>query len=137
MIDDARHDGGAYTALVLRLGRATLAKQAAGLTSPMTKKGALCELADTVMMLHELGVVWGDLKPENFIQCDISGIPSRLALDFGDSALLPHVEASEAADAAIPRVFGVDDALTPPYACLLYTSPSPRDQRGSRMPSSA
>ena len=24
-----------------------------------------------------------------------------------------------------------------PYRCLLYTSPSPRDQRGSRMPSSA
>ena len=24
-----------------------------------------------------------------------------------------------------------------PYDCLLYTSPSPRDQRGSRMPSSA
>ena len=23
------------------------------------------------------------------------------------------------------------------YNCLLYTSPSPRDQRGSRMPSSA
>ena len=23
------------------------------------------------------------------------------------------------------------------FACLLYTSPSPRDQRGSRMPSSA
>ena len=28
----------------------------------------------------------------------------------------------------------VDDE---PYGCLLYTSPSPRDQRGSRMPSSA
>ena len=26
---------------------------------------------------------------------------------------------------------------TTPYICLLYTSPSPRDQRGSRMPSSA
>ena len=25
----------------------------------------------------------------------------------------------------------------PTKACLLYTSPSPRDQRGSRMPSSA
>ena len=24
-----------------------------------------------------------------------------------------------------------------PYDCLLYTSPSPRDQRGSRMPASA
>ena len=37
----------------------------------------------------------------------------------------------------------VDDADAPNddpnivYACLLYTSPSPRDQRGTRMPSSA
>ena len=30
-----------------------------------------------------------------------------------------------------------DEALTMLYSCLLYTSPSPRDQRGSRMPSSA
>ena len=29
------------------------------------------------------------------------------------------------------------EALAHAYACLLYTSPSPRDQRGSRMPSSA
>ena len=29
------------------------------------------------------------------------------------------------------------DAPMPCYHCLLYTSPSPRDQRGSRMPSSA
>ena len=29
------------------------------------------------------------------------------------------------------------DDLAPTYGCLLYTSPSPRDQRGSRMPSSA
>ena len=29
------------------------------------------------------------------------------------------------------------DDPTPPGGCLLYTSPSPRDQRGSRMPSSA
>ena len=29
------------------------------------------------------------------------------------------------------------DAEEPVWGCLLYTSPSPRDQRGSRMPSSA
>ena len=29
------------------------------------------------------------------------------------------------------------DLQSNPYSCLLYTSPSPRDQRGSRMPSSA
>ena len=37
-------------------------------------------------------------------------------------------------------VKGVDlikDPLGDPKDCLLYTSPSPRDQRGSRMPSSA
>ena len=30
-----------------------------------------------------------------------------------------------------------DEVVAPVSACLLYTSPSPRDQRGSRMPSSA
>ena len=34
--------------------------------------------------------------------------------------------------ASLPRLRG-----TSRRACLLYTSPSPRDQRGSRMPSSA
>ena len=29
------------------------------------------------------------------------------------------------------------ERLAKRYICLLYTSPSPRDQRGSRMPSSA
>ena len=32
---------------------------------------------------------------------------------------------------------GTDTSDTMYYICLLYTSPSPRDQRGSRMPSSA
>ena len=30
-----------------------------------------------------------------------------------------------------------NSSLEMPHRCLLYTSPSPRDQRGSRMPSSA
>ena len=34
-------------------------------------------------------------------------------------------------------VFGHDFSQVSVNACLLYTSPSPRDQRGSRMPSSA
>ena len=45
-------------------------------------------------------------------------------------------------DPYLGRWFGIDvlaeayESLSP-YVCLLYTSPSPRDQRGSRMPSSA
>ena len=38
-----------------------------------------------------------------------------------------------------PIVYGASfgGVVAQAYACLLYTSPSPRDQRGSRMPSSA
>ena len=34
-------------------------------------------------------------------------------------------------------LFDVYEFFIDKYSCLLYTSPSPRDQRGSRMPSSA
>ena len=40
----------------------------------------------------------------------------------------------------LPAVMGfldIDTSSDGPSLCLLYTSPSPRDQRGSRMPSSA
>ena len=36
-----------------------------------------------------------------------------------------------------PRIIEAVEAGVPVVICLLYTSPSPRDQRGSRMPSSA
>ena len=46
-----------------------------------------------------------------------------------------------AADMLLDRAFKMDMAqrlvMLVIMACLLYTSPSPRDQRGSRMPSSA
>ena len=37
----------------------------------------------------------------------------------------------------VDDVVAADEARREAIACLLYTSPSPRDQRGSRMPSSA
>ena len=44
-------------------------------------------------------------------------------------------------DVVIPEDGGVrekeEEKVEEFYNCLLYTSPSPRDQRGSRMPSSA
>ena len=36
-----------------------------------------------------------------------------------------------------PLPAGAPDAIPEPNVCLLYTSPSPRDKRQSRMPSSA
>ena len=51
------------------------------------------------------------------------------------AALLARMGLAVTAQESDEAVFGVvGEALA---ACLLYTSPSPRDQRGSRMPSSA
>ena len=44
---------------------------------------------------------------------------------------------SVALQAIVNRATSKDPADRYPSVCLLYTSPSPRDQRGSRMPSSA
>ena len=48
---------------------------------------------------------------------------------------LPDDEVLECAPARLAEVVGEADVLIP--TCLLYTSPSPRDKRQSRMPSSA
>ena len=55
---------------------------------------------------------------------------------------LENKEKNKALDAAISQItdnFGKGSVmkLGQKKACLLYTSPSPRDQRGARMPSSA
>ena len=71
---------------------------------------------------------------------DIEGYRSRFA-DAGLDLFLPDIPGQElAGDALVQAMDGIigviagDDQFTD---CLLYTSPSPRDQRGSRMPSSA
>ena len=67
---------------------------------------------------------------------DIKDLP----LPLGANAPIESItnpQSSAAADFIIEQARDrtVDDPLH--IACLLYTSPSPRDQRGSRMPSSA
>ena len=56
----------------------------------------------------------------------------------GIMAVILGVEVSRTID-FINQAEGAAEAVTTTKAtlCLLYTSPSPRDQRGSRMPSSA
>ena len=55
----------------------------------------------------------------------LSGCGSEIEKDAADTVTDAVSEGAEA----------VTDAVS--EGCLLYTSPSPRDQRGSRMPSSA
>ena len=59
---------------------------------------------------------------------------NNLSIAFEDAAFT-NVAAANITDSS--RTDIVVDFNDAPSICLLYTSPSPRDQRGSRMPSSA
>ena len=57
----------------------------------------------------------------------------NISLDTIDPALFKEVTRRD----VLPKVFEGIEAAKQAGFCLLYTSPSPRDQRGCRMPSSA
>ena len=63
----------------------------------------------------------------------------NLPLDLVQSVLKPEKTSENIAIGLDTRGrdFSVEGLLDLLKVCLLYTSPSPRDQRGSRMPSSA
>ena len=56
-----------------------------------------------------------------------------VVVKYGGNAMVDEtLKQSFARDIVLMKLVGIN-----PIVCLLYTSPSPRDQRGSRMPSSA
>ena len=59
--------------------------------------------------------------------------PVSIPLGYG---LIEMVD-EETGGPLVNRITGVRKQISRNLGCLLYTSPSPRDQRGSRMPSSA
>ena len=61
--------------------------------------------------------------------------PNRLYLQLVETALEDSIVTDD--EAAILRILGATLGVQPSDTCLLYTSPSPRDQVVSRMPSSA
>ena len=64
----------------------------------------------------------------------LDGFDSTHFLNFNNITNKPTYEVNDLGDISITNLSG-NQILK--YTCLLYTSPSPRDQRGSRMPSSA
>ena len=79
----------------------------------------------------EDGDVWILGRVDDVI--NISG--HRLSTIEIESALVAHPEVIEAGVCPVPHE--TTGHAAEGVLCLLYTSPSPRDQRGSRMPSSA
>ena len=75
------------------------------------------------------------LKPE--MMMDKFGIESTIVV-FGGTQVSPREEGERLmAEAKEAIAKNPESPTAKRLICLLYTSPSPRDQRGSRMPSSA
>ena len=84
-------------------------------------------LVPCALHAQTLDVVISD--PTVFVDFDNSG-PTEVDLEF-----LFQIDSSAVLVGQGPNNGDLFSNLS--YTCLLYTSPSPRDQRGSRMPSSA
>ena len=78
---------------------------------------------------------WTALTPHPPVATTTVHIKKKAGAGGNDANLSSEERAKREADAAA-RVAGIE-ALLRDQACLLYTSPSPRDKRQSRMPSSA
>ena len=63
----------------------------------------------------------------------------KVAITSADTFVAPYIQEMLGDSAILVPEESLADplALDALLTCLLYTSPSPRDQRGSRMPSSA
>ena len=67
----------------------------------------------------------------------VVGDPPPNAPDLAGRPVVQHTLERAARVPGTALVVRVPLATDAHHACLLYTSPSPRDQRGARMPSSA
>ena len=87
------------------------------------------------------------VPPENYNQNLTNAIPPIVGMDYADAVIhsklskrvfkVPEDKDQGVATADVLEGRGETEANEHLRVCLLYTSPSPRDQRGSRMPSSA
>ena len=70
---------------------------------------------------------------------ELEALESELKSESGDEVVAPEALAKKAglSGVQLKRKLQAGRRAKERMVCLLYTSPSPRDQRGSRMPSSA
>ena len=109
--------------------------------SPEYDEVAFIEIMDELQEEYDINVVLDDsarddsLTEDTLITFKLAGIRLRNGLRL----MLEQHNATFIVKDEVLKIISLDVANDPEnfVTCLLYTSPSPRDQRGSRMPSSA
>ena len=82
----------------------------------------------------DVEILAADLADDSFVRIRASYV---IAADGGSSATRGQLGIGYQGTTYTERWVVIDTKVLRDWDCLLYTSPSPRDQRGSRMPSSA
>ena len=92
-----------------------------------------CGKSTTLRMLAGLEEIsGGDILINESVVNDLHPIDRNIAMVFQSYALYPHMTVKDNIGFSLKMTGVKKDKI-----CLLYTSPSPRDKRQSRMPSSA
>ena len=86
------------------------------------------------LQLRNLDTVEPDTRVFRTFNDEIRQLMRRETLTFFAGVMRDNLPVTKLLDADFTYL---NEPLAKYYRCLLYTSPSPRDQRGSRMPSSA
>ena len=100
-----------------------------------TRKGGSVDYATTFKSLRVGQIIRENRLPSvNLVESGGANLPDQAKIfNYGGESFREITRRSKQGLTTISCVFGNATA----GGCLLYTSPSPRDQRGSRMPSSA
>ena len=97
------------------------------------------QVGDPNHPLEELKVTWlidGEERCDESTPNEFGEVACEAT--FGEDGGKVQLEVRDPEGASdVDQITVIVEPPVPPNGCLLYTSPSPRDQRGSRMPSSA
>ena len=125
-----------------------------------TRPGYVCKLLKSIYVMRQAGEIWGTVLHSKFVEWGFkqssqdqrlyfykSGkhfinfivVVDDMAISSNNRKLVEWFKnkLTQALKVKLLRTLKIFIGWEFTYACLLYTSPSPRDQRGSRMPSSA
>ena len=124
-------------------------------STALSKIGGQIETAGAILIegeeIAEFQQTFRLLRGQRYLEIEIEltpkiSLPSSAASWFASQLAWQDESCSLNAACQLAKFEAVDPQIQSPnyvqismtdYSCLLYTSPSPRDQRGSRMPSSA
>jgi serine/threonine protein kinase len=83
----------------------------------MLQRTQFCfQIAEVLRFLHSCGVVWGDLKPGNFVNFFENYQIKPKGIDFGEACIVDEASPGDQVDrTVVPHQFGPKEKITPEF----------------------